>query len=121
MDPKLADFKTLRHKLSMVHKGHIVAIMYRLVMHTIMALRVMRMGADMCQTNTGPKAILKEALDHPKPIVDILLRLTVTHLFQDRLKPTKVKEAMQQTPTKTRQCHRAMSVLSSIPQHRPSR
>jgi hypothetical protein len=97
-DSKLADLKTIGHKLSMAHQGHMVAVMYRPVKHTT-ALQVMRMEADMCRTKNRPKAILKEVLDLPKRIVDMLLQATVPHLFPDRLKPIRLRETTQRTPT----------------------
>jgi hypothetical protein len=120
-DIKQADLQTLRPKLSMAHQGHLVAATQSPVQHTTMALRVLRMEVDMCQTNSRAEAILKEVLDHPKRIVDMLLQTTVMHLFQDRLKPIRLKETSQQVPTQSGQTRRSMSVLSRIPRHRPSR
>jgi hypothetical protein len=114
-DLRLAVLKVPRHNLSMVHQGRTVTAMRRLVKLTTMALRVMHMEEDMCPTNNHPDHTLKEALDHLKWIMDMLLQATVTHPFQDKLKPIKLKEATQQTPTHMGQSHRAMLVPSRMP------
>lgn len=81
----------------------------------------MHMEVDMCRTDDRLGAILKEALHYPKGILDMLLQATVTHQFWDKLRPIRLKEAIQRTPSHMSQILRAMSVRSNMPLHRLNR